>query len=310
MARMGVVPAAEVSPARLNQPHGVTSEQAAEQRERLKAQTAPSLDKYAEVKAAVTKIAQGFKQRVKESSASSMRYWIAEWQSKCLEWPGRTAPSDFWGYEGNRSAYMINAHVRGILSRFMTSENMGYNVFDELRARYPQVRRHDISQLTYTLKPVAEVDAIVERQSEQDAEDAIQSFIAKMTKKFCGILDAKADFVSCRVTGTLNQNTLRFEFADGSGFTVINDIIINRSFLGTVFNQFPCRFTGVRLVSPTLPLVTLTRVSEAWMKRNFKSGAPLRLGTPAGKELVKGEINGQPVTMSKDLQDTLNACKD
>jgi hypothetical protein len=127
--------------------------------------------------------------------------------------------------------------------------------------------RLEQEQHLHTLKPAPEVDAIIERKSEKDAEAAIQGFIHKMTVKLYGILDQKGDFVSVTVTGGLCDNTMVFSFTDGSCFTVTNDIILNRSIYNTLFNQYPTRFTDVTLRGTKC----LKGISEAWMKKNFKA---------------------------------------
>lgn len=227
-----------------------------------KAAAAPRL--YNEqVKAAVTEIAQGFKKSVKAQYAAMYRNAITIYEEKCKENPGKTAPDTFWPYSSNvgRLTYFGNQRMRQLVGLFLNSESRSYLEWSQDTKPQEQHR--------YSLKTMGEVDAIIERRSEKEAEEAIQGFIHKMTGKLCGILDQKTDFNFCQVQGSLGQNSLVFVFNDKSTFTVVNDIIVNTSVLGTPFNQYPTRFTNVRIHEHGTKYA-MKGISEAWMKKNFR----------------------------------------
>ncbi len=215
-----------------------------------------------EVVAAVTQVANGFKVQVKAQFVAYYRNGIESWQKKCAENPGKTDPSTFWPYASNVGVfvYMMNQTMRRLLSNFLDSEPRPSSEWINESPR-------DREQLRYTLK--ADYEAIIERKAERDAEEAIQSFIGKMTRKLKGILDQKGDFKQVIVDGNLGSNSMVFLFDDRSCFTVTNDIITNHSIYGLPFNQYPTRFTRVKL-RPATQAPHLDGISEAWMKKNFK----------------------------------------
>lgn len=232
-------------------------------RARLQAQVAePATLENTEVVKAVTQVAQSFKTSIKAQFAAHYRSAISQWEKKCQETPGKTSVWTFWSADGNigRFAYTFNQQMRSTVGLFLDSEHRPAREWMHLPHKEQEQSR-------YFLKPAAEVDAIIERRSEKEAEEAIQSFVCKMSKKLQGILDAKGDFVSVEVHGSLGQNCMTFKFADECRFTVVNDIIINHSCLGTPFNQYPTRFTSVMAPGKQWH----GNLSEAQVKKLFKS---------------------------------------
>ena len=225
---------------------------------------------------AVTEIAQGFKVNVKAQFLARYQFAIDDW-SKKSQATGMTSPHNIYPTNGNMSRleYRSNAFRQGQISRFLDTSR---RTWDEQHA-IPNLTpwQYSCEQLRYFLK--ADAQAIAERKAEQEAEDAIQGFIRKMSAKLQGILDAKGDFEQVEVNGYLGRNTLHFTFVDGSAFTVVNDIIIKASCLGKVHNQYPTRFTNVVLRGMGGGLGGgMKGISEAWMKRNFKQDQVIHLG--------------------------------
>ncbi len=220
-----------------------------------------------QVVAAVTEVAQGFKVQIKAQFVAYYRNGIEDYLKKCAELK-MTSPHNIYSTDGSMSRwqYAMAVHQRQLVTPFLDSVNVPYGELSAKAHLTPYQRSSE--QLRYSVKP--NVEELIQKRAESEAELAIQSFIGKMTRKLKGILDQKGDFQSVTVKGNLGSNSMVFTFVDGSSFTVTNDIIINHSVYGLPFNQYPTRFSRVNLRPGTQMSWGLDGISEVWMKKNFK----------------------------------------
>lgn len=89
-------------------------------------------------------------------------------------------------------------------------------------------------------------------KAEKAAAEIRQGFIYKNLSKLAGIIDTKGNMTKAEVVGRSVDlggmtGTLRFEFADGSMFTVVNKVVFKVSQYGTPFYQFPLTFHDVMM---------------------------------------------------------------
>jgi hypothetical protein len=219
--------------------------------------------------AAVAQVAEGFRERVYQQYFAHYHAVVGDWLKLSAE-KGMTSPHNLYPTEGNMGhfAYQIARHKQIEISYFLANEYRRADEWMNLPGLTPFQRSSE--QLKYSLRP--DYEASIKLRAEKLAKEAIEGFVTKMTRKLFGILDAKGDFKAVEVRGTLGQNSLFFAFEDGSCFTLINDIVILRSSLGKVFNQYPTRFTNVTWHGSVEINggKNMKGLSEAWMKKNFK----------------------------------------
>lgn len=189
------------------------------------------------VTAAVTEIANTFKAQIKAYVIGYLENCVKKWQDDSLT-TGFTDPWFIYPSSGNMNKYQYraNQYRRELIKPFLTSTRKPLEEW----INQPVKQRE---QLRYSL--VEDYKALIEQKAEQQATDEVQSFIHKMVGKLQGIIDAKGGLVSAEVHGYLNRNSIRFTFEDGTTFLLVNDMIINVSCLGKVFNQYPTRFHQV-----------------------------------------------------------------
>lgn len=189
------------------------------------------------VTVAVTEIAQTFKAQIKAYVVEYLGTCVQQWKDDCNR-TGFTDPSFIYPTFGNigRQQSQINTQRKSVLRPFLTSVNIPVSEW----INKPIAQRE---QLRYSLRE--NYKAIIEQKAERQAEDAIQSFIAKMSSKLQGLIDAKGGLVTAETDGSLHNNAIRITFQDGTCFTLVNSMTLNVSSRGKVFNQYPARFHQV-----------------------------------------------------------------
>lgn len=85
-----------------------------------------------------------------------------------------------------------------------------------------------------------------------NVDDIVNGFISKNSSKLALILQKKDAPKSHKIIRTnirngMVENTMRFEFNDGSGFTLQSSVIYKYSSMGKLFFQYPTRFTDVTM---------------------------------------------------------------
>ena len=88
-------------------------------------------------------------------------------------------------------------------------------------------------------------DETLHNMAESVATAETQNFFFKMADKLGGMVtDTNIKSVEEVMHSESNpyENRMRFEFKNGSGFTILNKVVMNYSPLGNPFNQFPCTF--------------------------------------------------------------------
>jgi hypothetical protein len=86
--------------------------------------------------------------------------------------------------------------------------------------------------------------------------DVIDGFVAKNASKLSLIFQKKSEVKSHKINrtsirnGTL-ENSMFFEFSDGSSFTINSQVVYKLSANGRAFMQFPTRFTNVVMADGT-----------------------------------------------------------
>lgn len=107
---------------------------------------------------------------------------------------------------------------------------------------------YDAMTLTPTYK------AACTKEAARVADDMQQQFVYKNSKKLVSILETKGIGLSkepkilhAQAGRGVFEGDIRIEFADGSGFSVRNQIVVKRNNYGTVFNQYPTTFHDVTL---------------------------------------------------------------
>lgn len=100
--------------------------------------------------------------------------------------------------------------------------------------------------------------------------DVIEGFVAKNTSKLSLIFQKKSEVKSHKINhtyirnGTL-ENSMYFEFPDGSSFVINSQVVYKWSSNGRAFMQFPTRFMNVKMADGT----KMKMPSEAKMIKEF-----------------------------------------
>jgi len=115
-------------------------------------------------------------------------------------------------------------------------EQKEYGIWKKQYANHMKMMRSETEAIS---------DTMVLVRAETVADEATQSFFFKMADKLGGMVtDTNIKSVEEVMHSESNpyENRMRFEFKNGSGFSILNKVVMNFSPLGTPFNQFPCTF--------------------------------------------------------------------
>jgi hypothetical protein len=113
-------------------------------------------------------------------------------------------------------------------------------------------------------------EQITREMAHRAVDDIIAQFLAKNSEKL-GLIFQKKSLVSKheilqnRVNGGNLENTMRFEFPDGSGFTIYSTTVFGYSQQGKEFVKLPTRFTDVKMADGS----KMTMPSEEKMIKDF-----------------------------------------
>jgi hypothetical protein len=133
--------------------------------------------------------------------------------------------------------------------------------------RWNQIARHysEVIQSVLPVEPVGN-DTVIKLATEV-ADQQSQSFFFKMSDKLGGLVASPLKEIKEVMIDKSNpfNSTMRFDFIDGTGFTIENKIVLNTSPLGNPFYQFPCVFKDITAADGNTYRVN----SEAFVKRNL-----------------------------------------
>lgn len=102
-----------------------------------------------------------------------------------------------------------------------------------------------------------DADARVSRLISDNIDSIINSFIAKNASKLALILQKKDapknhKILNTNIQNGMVENTMRFEFNDGSSFDLESSVVYKTSQTGKLFFQYPTRFKNVKLSDGSL----------------------------------------------------------
>jgi hypothetical protein len=112
------------------------------------------------------------------------------------------------------------------------------------------LRKRDKFDVLYNtnLKENGGKNSAMKNLAKRTARDLKEAFLQKNIQKLANIIEMKSNLK--KVTqkpfnkGSFEGYT-HFDFADGSGFTVVNKVVVKQNYHGTVFYQFPTTFHNV-----------------------------------------------------------------
>jgi hypothetical protein len=116
---------------------------------------------------------------------------------------------------------------------------------------------------------------LAQKMAERDADDICQQFILKNTRKLTSIVGEKskisqlidASIIDIDANKGLLEGWMKFQFDDGSGFDVQNQIVYGNSKTGRFFVRFPTTFHKVKMSNGTIrALVSEEEMNELWAK--------------------------------------------
>jgi hypothetical protein len=115
-----------------------------------------------------------------------------------------------------------------------------------------------------------DADARVSRLINDNVDGIVNSFITKNASKLALILQKKDapkthKIVKTNIQNGMVENTMQFEFNDGSSFILESSVVYKTSQNGKLFFQYPTRFRNVKLADGTL----MTQPSEQKMIKEF-----------------------------------------
>lgn len=122
------------------------------------------------------------------------------------------------------------------------------------------------------MKLKANYQSVVQSSVERDVQDMVERYVIKNTGKVAPIVHAKGEPKEVRVHwGSLQgwgfAGEMRFEFADGAGFTVRNQAVWKSTYSGSSFVQFPTTFHDVRFKNGSVKsMVPEQAMNEVWAK--------------------------------------------
>lgn len=185
-----------------------------------------------EIKKALQEIAEGFRVEIEKTHANYYHSVIKEYKAKIIE-TGKTDPSDV--YQTNyRQINYDNRVARSkaqTMMRFLDIAERGENKLVDGAWR---------QEIKYKLKQ--NLDEIIQKKAKEESELVIANFVYKMTDKLGGLLSKINKKVIVTKQGGLNLNRIKFDFEDGSKFTVQNNIVAAHSVYGTPFYRYPTTF--------------------------------------------------------------------
>jgi hypothetical protein len=201
-------------------------------------------------------ISEPFKASIREGYTTGARRTIEKYLAECNNLK-LTDPSYIWpqkSFSQSREVYRSMAAKQAAIRPYIreTAASCEKNKY----VPYP-TREYEV---------LPNVEEVISQRAIKYAEAAVAAFVAKMTRKFMGIVDMHDGTVSIRSGGSLSWNTINFDFSDGTSFRVENKVVIKVNQYGTVFNQFPTTFHNVKLANGT----HVKNASESKLKKLFK----------------------------------------
>ena len=190
-----------------------------------------------EIEQELEKIGKGFAKELEENFEDHYNRLIKQYQADAKR---KGSTSTYELYKSND-----NYHLNKILSNFLDSE-------------YDHTERGG-----YAYKLKKDYVSIVDKMAKQSAKEAVEGFVLKMKNKLSVIVGGKG--IGVDVSGNSDRNTISFEFADGSKFTVQNSIVLSYSVYGKPFYRYPTTFHNVILPDGK----KLSNPSEAKIKKEF-----------------------------------------
>lgn len=115
-----------------------------------------------------------------------------------------------------------------------------------------------------------DADARVARLINGNVEGIVNSFITKNASKLALILQKKDapkthEIIKTNIQNGMVENTMQFEFNDGSSFILESSVVYKTSQNGKLFFQYPTRFRNVKLADGTM----MSQPSEQKMIKKF-----------------------------------------
>jgi hypothetical protein len=193
---------------------------------------------------------------------------------------------------------MANQDAKKLAEKFMTDaadsfkKNLKKDITDSTKSAYNKIKdvtdpkklpktgvemnvasiifmtRRIAGQTVLELKP--DPDKIIQRLIDDTVEDIVGGFISKNVSKLALILQKKNEpkthkILNTRINNGMVENTMSFEFEDGSRFTLESSVIFKTSNQGKYFLQYPTRFKDVKLADGT----SMKMPSEEKMIKEF-----------------------------------------
>ena len=175
---------------------------------------------------------------------------------------------------GFRANFVKNLHQRLVTQVAVIRQNEPYASFRDFK----KLKNPDIEFLaqrimirvrggSYELDP--KWMETVQKMAERRADEIIDHFCAKNTDKVALIAQRKTmsshKIVKTSINNGILENTMQFEFEDGSSFTLYSQVEYAYSPRGVPFIRFPTRFTDVKLADGS----RMSRPSEEKMIKEF-----------------------------------------
>jgi hypothetical protein len=112
------------------------------------------------------------------------------------------------------------------------------------------ITRRVAGETVLELKP--NPDKIIQRSIDDSVGNIVGGFISKNVAKLALILQNKNEpkkhkILNTKINNGLVENSMSFEFEDGSSFILESSVIFKRSNQGKLFLQYPTRFKNVKL---------------------------------------------------------------
>lgn len=106
------------------------------------------------------------------------------------------------------------------------------------------------------LEQKTNADELVQRLIRNNVNDIVDGFISKNSAKLALILQKKDapkshEILRTNIRNGMVENTMKFEFNDGSSFTLESSVVYKYSKTGKLFFQYPTRFKEVKLADGT-----------------------------------------------------------
>ena len=124
-------------------------------------------------------------------------------------------------------------------------------------------------------KPSKDMKKIVDKKAKDSAETVVQNYasknMAKLTRLVAEKQNAGVGFTDVEdqgmtVRGDTFAGRMKFEFQDGSGFTVLNQMVLKTSPRGLLFAQFPTTFHQVKSPDGTVKAkLSEKQMNEGWL---------------------------------------------